>query len=131
MCSGMSPGKSSHLVGAYIPCGCAWTMWSHLCSQKQKWRHSHSHHHHINNATSSLFPHQQPCKPTNTMQAAQLMPVCHLDRYVSFTDLLLLLLNLFLSFFLLGSILLLMTPTGMTPPTPTEVTHHPHLSIDT
>ena len=31
--------KCSHLMGAYIPCGCAQTMWSHLYLEKQKWHH--------------------------------------------------------------------------------------------
>ena len=34
------PGaKHCCLVGAYIPSGCAQTMWSCLCSKKQKWYH--------------------------------------------------------------------------------------------
>jgi hypothetical protein len=35
------------LVGVYIPCDSAWTMWSRLCSEKEKWHHclttSHDH----------------------------------------------------------------------------------------
>jgi hypothetical protein len=34
--------ESSHLVSVYIPLGCARTMWSCLCSKKEKWNHTAS-----------------------------------------------------------------------------------------
>jgi hypothetical protein len=64
---------------------------------------SHNHNHNINNAVSSLCPHQRPHKPTNTMQASQMTPVCRLGRVFCFIHLLLFLLNVF--YFVLGSIL--------------------------
>jgi hypothetical protein len=90
-------------VAAHGPCG-------HICVPKNKsgticLTTSHNHHNNINNTTSSLCPHQQPHKPTNTMQAAQTTLVHWLGRVCFFIHSLLLLLNVF--YFLLGSILLL------------------------
>jgi hypothetical protein len=42
---------------------------------------SHDHNNNINNAASSLCPHQRPRKPTNTTQASQTTPVHRLGGY--------------------------------------------------
>ena len=105
---GQACDESSCLVGVYIPCGSAWTMWSCLCSEKTKVAPL------SDNFPQSPQQHQQRCVPTlsapttmNTTWAAQMTHWHHLGMVCFFYQSIITYTNCF-SFFLLGSILLLM-----------------------